>query len=105
MPLSLHDGQIRDWQVKKIDGIGPGIVGLPMAALPAHPKITEGKTAPAKVVVVQRNSPTSGWKVSAINSGHSPIGGVEPELDRIVAESVKAGTLSASTEYSAVRDA
>jgi UDP-N-acetyl-D-mannosaminuronic acid dehydrogenase len=105
MPLSLHDGQIRDWHVKKIAVIGPGIVGMPMAALLAHAKIREGTTEPARVVVVQRNSPTSGWKVSAINSGHSPIGGVEPELDRIVAESVAAGLLSASTEYSAVRDA
>ena len=68
---------------------------MPMAALlaaRAHPR--RAATKPARVVVVQRNSPTSGWKVDAINDGRSPIGGVEPDLDRIVAESVAAGLLS-----------
>jgi UDP-N-acetyl-D-mannosaminuronic acid dehydrogenase len=58
------------------------------------------------VVVVQRKSPTSAWKVDAINAGRSPIGGVEPGLDRIVAESVAAGRLSATHDpHEACRDA
>jgi UDP-N-acetyl-D-mannosaminuronic acid dehydrogenase len=57
------------------------------------------------VVLIQRPSSTSGWKVEAVNSGRSPIGGIEPDLDRIVAESVSQGLLSASHDYAALRDA
>ena len=88
-----------NWKVEKIAVIGPGIVGMPMAAMLAHARIRIGTETPAKVIVVQRNSPTSGWKVDAINSGKSVIGGIEPELDRIVAESVAEGFLRASHDY------
>ena len=77
-----------NWKVEKIAVVGPGIVGMPMAAMLANARICINTDVPAKVVVIQRNSPTSGWKVAAINSGRSVIGGIEPELDRIVAESV-----------------
>lgn len=105
MPLTLEDGRASDWHVKKIAVIGPGIVGMPMAALLAHARIREGSETPARVLVVQRKSPTSGWKVAAINAGHSPIGGVEPGLDAIVADSVAAGVLSATSDVGEVRDA
>ena len=105
MPLTWKGNEIADWNVKKIAVVGPGIVGMPMAALLAHARIREGGTEPAKVLVVQRNSPTSGWKVDAINSGKSPIGGVEPALDSIVAESVEEGLLSASYSYDDLSDA
>ena len=95
----------QNWSVRKIAVIGPGIVGMPMAAMLAHARIRIGTETPAKVIVVQRNSPTSGWKVDAINSGKSVIGGIEPDLDRIVAESVAAGLLSASHDYSDLSDA
>lgn len=93
------------WKVEKIAVVGPGIVGMPMAAMLAHAKIQQGSDKPAKVIVVQRNSPTSGWKVDAINSGKSPIGGIEPELDRIVEKAVSAGLLSASHDPADLRDA
>src|ERR1700674_1048258 len=105
MPLTLEDGRARDWHIKKIAVIGPGIVGMPMAALLAHARIREGSEEPAHVLVVQRNSPTSGWKVAAINAGKSPIGGVEPGLDEIVAQSVAAGGLSATDDIRELRDA
>jgi UDP-N-acetyl-D-mannosaminuronic acid dehydrogenase len=105
MPLTWKGNEIASWNVKKIAVVGPGIVGMPMAALLAHARIREGGTEPAKVLVVQRNSPTSGWKVDAINSGKSPIGGVEPALDSIVAESVEEGLLSASYSYDDLSDA
>ena len=77
-----------------------------MAAMLAHARIREGSDAPATVTVIQRNSATSGWKVDAINAGRSPIGGIEPDLDRIVAESVAAGPARArATTYAAARDA
>ncbi len=107
MPLTLDSAHPTrpNWEVRKIVVIGPGIVGMPMAALLAHARIREGTTDPAKVVVLQRPSPTSGWKVDSINAGRSPIGGVEPELDRVVAEAVQAGQLSATSDYATVRDA
>jgi UDP-N-acetyl-D-mannosaminuronic acid dehydrogenase len=54
---------------------------------------------------VQRNSPTSGWKVDALNSGKSVIGGIEPDLDRIVADTVAAGLLKATHDYQTLSDA
>ena len=106
MPLSFNpDHRVDTWEVRKIAVVGPGIVGMPMAALLAHARICEGSNVPARVTVIQRNSETSGWKVDAINAGRSPIGGVEPDLDRVVAESAAAGLLDASHDYTAARDA
>ena len=79
--------------------IGPGIVGMPMAALLARAEMRRGADG-GRVLVIQRDSPTSGWKVPAINAGRSPIGGVEPSLDAIVAEAVAAGRLLASHNVS-----
>ena len=89
---------------KKIAVVGPGIVGMPMAALLSVSPATDG-SPPPRVVVVQRKSPTSGWKVDAINEGRSPIGGVEPGLDKIVADAVAAGRLSATHDTHACSDA
>jgi UDP-N-acetyl-D-mannosaminuronic acid dehydrogenase len=94
-----------NWKVEKIAVIGPGIVGMPMAAMLANAGIRIGSEKPAKVVVIQRNSPTSGWKVDAINSGKSVIGGIEPELERIVSKSVAEGLLRAGHDYAELRDA
>jgi len=105
MPLTMQEGRVASWSVRHVAVVGPGIVGMPMAALLAHAAIREGSDEPALVTVVQRNSPTSGWKVDAINSGRSPIGGVEPDLDRLVRESVAQGRLRASHDYAALRDA
>lgn len=105
MPLRFTDGRVSHWSVRHIAVVGPGIVGMPMAAMLAHARIREGSDEPARVTVIQRNSPTSGWKVEAINSGRSPIGGIEPDLDRIVRETVAAGLLRASHDYAAARDA
>ncbi len=105
MPLTLEGDRPGTWRVRKVAVVGPGIVGMPMAALLADAAIREGSDRPAPVVVVQRPSPTSGWKVDAINRGESPIGGVEPQLDEIVRRAAAAGRLSASHDYASVRDA
>jgi UDP-N-acetyl-D-mannosaminuronic acid dehydrogenase len=94
-----------NWIVNKICVVGPGIVGMPMAALLANAEIKIGSDEPAKVVVIQRNSRFSGWKVEAINSGKSIIGGIEPELDIIVSESVANGLLCASHSTDELKDA
>jgi UDP-N-acetyl-D-mannosaminuronic acid dehydrogenase len=105
MPLTLLNGRPGPWQIRKIGVMGPGIVGMPMAALLAHAQIREGTDQPATVTVIQRRSATSGWKVDAINAGRSPIGGVEPDLDRIVAEASAQGLLRASHDAGDLRDA
>jgi UDP-N-acetyl-D-mannosaminuronic acid dehydrogenase len=94
-----------DWKVAKIGVVGAGIVGVPMAALLAESGIRLGTDRPAPVVLVQRPSPTSGWKVEAVNAGRSPIGGIEPGLDRIVRDAVAAGRLSAASDAAAIADA
>lgn len=97
--------QAETWKIEKIGVIGPGIVGMPMAAMLANAQIKIGTDQPAKVIVVQRDSVNSGWKVKAINSGKSVIGGIEPELDEITHAAVNAGTLSASSDFSVLSDA
>lgn len=101
----MVEHSIENWKVSKIAVIGPGIVGMPMVALLANARIRIGTDTPANVIVVQRNSPTSGWKVAAINAGRSVIGGIEPELDRIVDETSREGLLSASHAYADLADA
>ncbi len=93
------------WKIEKIGVIGPGIVGMPMASMLAHARIKIGTDQPAKVIVVQRNSHNSGWKVDAINSGRSVIGGIEPGLDDITNQAVKEGILSASSDFNVLSDA
>ncbi|MGE3525038.1 MAG: nucleotide sugar dehydrogenase [Gemmatimonadales bacterium] len=105
MPLTLTDDRVTAWTVRKIGVIGPGIVGMPMAALLADAGITEGSETPAEVVVVQRASPTSGWKVEAINRGRSPIGGIEPDLDAVVARAATAKRLRATHDVDELQDA
>lgn len=105
MPLSFKSADDYSWQLRKIVVVGPGIVGMPMAALLAHARVRIGSDDPAKVLVLQRKSRTSGWKVDAINSGKSVIGGVEPGLDEITRDAVKAGVLSASHDYNDAADA
>ena len=105
MALTFSNDRVTSWSVKKIAVVGSGIVGVPMAALLAHAAILEGSDDPAHVVVLQRRSQRSGWKVEAINAGRSPIGGIEPALDRMVTEAVAAGRLSASDDYGAATDA
>lgn len=105
MPLSFNSATDYRWSVRKIAVVGPGIVGMPMAALLAHARIREGSDTPAKVLVLQRNSRTSGWKVPAINRGETVIGGVEPALDATVADAVREGILSASHSYDDAADA
>lgn len=93
------------WKIEKIGVIGPGIVGMPMAAMLANARIKIGTDYPSKVIVIQRDSRNSGWKVDSINKGKSVIGGIEPELDEITNEAVSAGILSANSDFSVLSDA
>lgn len=97
--------ELSNWKVEKIGVIGPGIVGMPMAAMLANAGIRIGSDRPAKVLVVQRDSKNSGWKVESINHGKSVIGGIEPDLDKITKDAVNAGFLSATSDFMQLFDA
>ena len=99
MEINSAPIKAESWKIEKIGVIGPGIVGMPMAAMLANAKIKIGTDKPAKVIVVQRDSVNSGWKVKSINAGKSVIGGIEPELDDITHSAVEAGNLSASSDF------
>ncbi|HEX6316561.1 MAG TPA: hypothetical protein VFZ73_16935, partial [Gemmatimonadaceae bacterium] len=88
----------------KIAVVGAGSVGLPLAAVLASTRGTDGYPPP-RVVVVQRPSASSGWKVKAINAGRSPLGGHERALQQLLAESVARGRLSATHDPAACGDA
>jgi UDP-N-acetyl-D-mannosaminuronic acid dehydrogenase len=107
LPVEIEPSPVLadSWKVIKIGVIGPGIVGMPMAAMLAHARIKIGTDKPAKVLVIQRDSINSGWKVNAINSGKSVIGGIEPGLDDIVKDSVAEGLLAATHDFSELHDA
>jgi UDP-N-acetyl-D-mannosaminuronic acid dehydrogenase len=105
MEITVEGNGKKEWKVNKIAVIGPGIVGAPMAAVLAHGRIKIGTQEPAEVWIIQRNSSNSGWKVDSINAGKSVIGGIEPDLDKIVAETVAEGILKASHDYAVLSDA
>jgi UDP-N-acetyl-D-mannosaminuronic acid dehydrogenase len=96
---------LESWKVEKIGVVGPGIVGMPMASLLAGANIKIGTEKPAKVIIIQRESINSGWKVDSINRGKSVIGGIEPDLNEITKQAVENGLLSASSDYSLLSDA
>lgn len=96
---------LNSWKIEKIGVIGPGIVGMPMASLLANAQIKIGTDQPAKVIIIQRKSINSGWKIDFINSGKSVIGGIEPDLDDITRSAFEKGLLSGSSDYSELSDA
>ena len=91
--------------VREIAVVGPGIIGMPMAALLANAELWASDGTPTRVTVVQRASKSSGWKVGAINAGRSPIGRLEPALEELVAHGAGSGRLRATTEYRDIRNA
>jgi len=90
---------------EKIAVVGAGVVGIPMAAALASAPPPDASAKPARVLLIQRNSPTSGWKVGAINAGRSPLGGIEPGLEPLIRRAAAAGTLQATSDFSALGDA
>ncbi len=84
--------------VTKIVVIGLGYVGIPAAALLAD---VEGHD----VTGLQRKSKRSGWKIDVLNSGKSPIEGIEPGLDELIAKVVSKGTFRATDDIDILKDA
>lgn len=68
--------------------MGLGFVGAVMAAIVADTVDKRGR--PTKYVVgCQRPSPRSFWKIPLLNSGVSPIKAEDPEVEQIIARTVK----------------
>ncbi len=78
--------------IRRIAVVGAGVVGVPMAAL-----LADAPDGP-DVVLIQRASPSSAWKVDALNRGENPLGGIEPGLPEIIARAVAAGRLRAASD-------
>jgi UDP-N-acetyl-D-mannosaminuronic acid dehydrogenase len=77
----------------KVGVIGLGYVGLPVAAALAR--------AGFQVVGIDLKEE----RLSEIRAGRCPIDGDEPGLAELVAQVVRSGTLSATSDYAALRDA
>ncbi|MCK5388906.1 MAG: nucleotide sugar dehydrogenase, partial [Candidatus Thorarchaeota archaeon] len=73
-------------------------VGIPCAALLAD---VEGHD----VIGLQRKSKRSGWKIDVLNSGKSPIEGIEPGLDDLIAKVVSKGTFRATDDIDILKEA
>ncbi|MHA2023678.1 MAG: nucleotide sugar dehydrogenase, partial [Candidatus Thorarchaeota archaeon] len=82
----------------KIVVIGLGYVGIPCAALLAD---VDGHD----VTGLQRKSKRSGWKIDVINSGKSPIEGIEPGLDELISKVVSNGTFRATDDIDILKEA
>ncbi|MGH7696691.1 MAG: nucleotide sugar dehydrogenase, partial [Gemmatimonadaceae bacterium] len=91
--------------VRRIAVVGPGFIGMPIAALLAYARVRIGPEDPAHVVVVQRGPGALGGHTDAINGGRSPIGGIEPGLDSIIRTVVADGLLTATDDITVLRDA
>lgn len=105
MLIQLNPAYSFYWNVRKIAVIGPGIISLPMAALLAQAQIRIGTAEPAKVVVVQQNPATAGWKIESVSAVQSVLGTTEHSLDALLAKAVEGGLLSVTHQYDELSDA
>ena len=60
-PALTHTPAHDQVYVREIAVVGPGVVGLPMAALLATAELWAPDGSPTRVTVVQRPSTSSGW--------------------------------------------
>jgi UDP-N-acetyl-D-glucosamine dehydrogenase len=68
--------------------MGAGFVGAVMAAVVAGSKDKQGKYSKF-VIVCQRPSMRSYWKIPMINRGESPVKAEDPEVDALISKCVK----------------
>lgn len=85
-------------QIKVIGVIGMGYVGIPAAVLFAKSGEFE------KVIGFQRDSYSSGYKISMLNKGELPLKGEEPGLSDLVRDVVNQGKFTCTSDFSRVAD-
>jgi UDP-N-acetyl-D-mannosaminuronic acid dehydrogenase len=84
--------------IQTVGVVGMGYVGIPAAVLFAN----SGKFK--KVIGFQRNSPSSGFKISMLNQGELPLKGEEPGLEDMLKSVVDNGFFECSGDFSRVSE-
>lgn len=84
--------------IRKIGVVGMGYVGIPSAALFADLPSVE------HVYGFQRESPTSGHKIAALNRGENPMRGEEPGLADLLRKVVSAGKFTCTPDFRKVAE-
>lgn len=83
--------------IRTIGVIGMGYVGIPAALLFAN-------VASVKMVYgLQRNSQSSGYKISMLNAGELPLKGEEPNLPGLLKEVIVAKKFRCTDDFSLIR--
>jgi UDP-N-acetyl-D-mannosaminuronic acid dehydrogenase len=84
--------------IKRVGVVGMGYVGIPAAALfAASPQFDV-------VYGFQRKSPSSGYKIDALNRGESPMKGEEPGLPDLLKQVVSLGKFHCTSDFSMIAD-
>lgn len=94
MNESLINNFNKRGSIKTIGVIGMGYVGIPAAALFAQ--------SFTKVYGFQRDSKTSGYKISLLNSGKNPLKGEEPGLDELIHDVVEKKGFECTSDFSKI---
>jgi UDP-N-acetyl-D-mannosaminuronic acid dehydrogenase len=84
--------------IKKIGVLGMGYVGIPAAALFADSPSFDF------VYGFQRDSASSGYKISMLNRGESPLKGEEPGLEDLLKKVVAAKKFSCTSDFSKIAE-
>lgn len=94
LTYSLADSFKKRGPIRTIGVIGMGYVGIPAAALFAQ--------SFTKVYGFQRDSNSSGYKISLLNSGINPLKGEEPGLDELIREVVFKKKFECTSDFSKI---
>lgn len=84
--------------IKTIGVIGMGYVGIPAAVLFANSDIFD------HVIGFQRDSQSSGYKISMLNRGELPLKGEEPGLEEMLNRVVSQGKFECSSDFSRISE-
>jgi len=84
--------------IKTIGVIGMGYVGIPAAVLFADSDAFDF------VWGLQRDSPSSGYKIDLLNQGECPLKGDEPGLEELVKKVVQAEKFRSTSDFSKIAD-
>jgi UDP-N-acetyl-D-mannosaminuronic acid dehydrogenase len=82
--------------IRRVGVVGMGYVGIPSAVLFADSGAFESVTG------LQRDSPTSGYKIGMLNRGENPLKGEEPDLGEMLRRVVDRGSFRCSSDFSLI---